>query len=140
MELAIDSSVLASLFIREDEFRRQGEAILAKVKSGEYRLLTSILASVEVCGVIARIIGEKEAKEAQRALRLFEKGGIIKFVELSRRRQVKSEDLAIGLKLRGADAIILEVAEAVKSPLVTFDHEVAKKAAKVTKVLTHADF
>ena len=137
MELAIDTSVLASFFIREDEFRKHGEAILAKVRSGEYRISTSCLVPVEVCGVIARMIGRKEAKEAQRALRLFERGGAIKFIELSKRKQIRAEDLAINLKLRGADAIILEVAEAGKMPLITFDLEVAKKAAGITKILTH---
>jgi len=32
VELAVDSSVLASFFIRGDEFRKQGEAILAKIR------------------------------------------------------------------------------------------------------------
>lgn len=138
--MAVDSSVLASFFIRQDEFRGQGKAILKKLEGGEYRILTSSLASVEVCGAIARIVGRVEARKVQRVLRLFERGGMIKFIELSKKRQRRSETLAIDLKLRGADAVILEVAEARRIPLITFDLEVAKKAAGVTKILTHTEF
>jgi len=93
-----------------------------------------------VCGVIARVVGKREARGAQKALRLLEKRGFIKLIELSKQRHMRAEDLAIDLKLRGADAIILEVAKTGKIPMITFDLDVAKKASGITKILTHADF
>jgi len=45
--------------------------------------------------------------------------------------------LAVKLKLRGMDAIVVQVAREKKRSLITFDEEMAEKAKAAVEVFTH---
>lgn len=60
---------------------------------------------------------------------------LINYSELTEDRSRESAELASSLRLRGMDAIVIQVSKEMKSPLVTFDQEMAKRARTVTTVL-----
>lgn len=138
-EVTLDSSVLVSAFVKGDEFRPIARRILEKIFSGKYHAVTSPVVSVEVCGAISRRAGIDKAISAKDQLAKWESMKLITYSELTEKRRKKSVELAIKLKLRGMDAMVVQVAEEKGGNLITFDEEMAEKAGEAVKVLTHKD-
>jgi predicted nucleic acid-binding protein len=138
--VALDSSVVASALIQGDLFQPQARAIMKRVFDGEYSAVSSIILPVEVCGSISRRAGETAALMARRQLLRWEEMGLMRFAELTQRRKDEAMELAIKRRLKGMDAIILQVAHESRCTLITFDGELASRARGVVKVLSHRDF
>ena len=135
-EVTLDSSVLVSAFVKGDEFRPKARRIMESVFSGERRVVTSVIVFVEVCGAISRRVGVDKALLVKDQLVEWEEMGFLVWSELTRKRMEEAAELAIELKLRGMDAIVVQVAREKKRKLITFDEEVAKKAEAVVEVST----
>ena len=135
-EVTLDSSVLVSAFVKGDEFRPKARRIMESVFSGECRVVTSVIVFVEVCGAISRRVGVDKALLVKDQLVEWEEMGFLVWSELTRKRMEEAAELAIELKLRGMDAIVVQVAREKKRKLITFDEEVAKKAEAVVEVST----
>ena len=133
-EVTLDSSVLVSAFVKGDEFRPKARRIMESVFSGEYRVVTSVIVFVEVCGAISRRVGVDKALLVKDQLVEWEEMGFLVWSELTRKRMEEAAELATKLKLRGMDAIVVQVAREKKRKLITFDEEVAKKAEAVVEV------
>jgi len=139
-EVALDSSVLVSAFVKEDEFRPIARRIMEKIFSGQYHSTTSAVVFVEVCGAISRRAGVDKAISAKNQLIKWEDLNLTAYSELIRERREEAAELTIKLKMRGIDAMVVQVAKEKKRTLITFDEEMAEKAKAVVKVLTHKDF
>jgi len=136
-EVTLDSSVLVSAFVKGDKFRPKARRIIEKVFSGEYRVVTSAIVFVEVCGSISRRVGADKALLVKDQLVKWDGMNFIAWSELTGKRMGEAADLAVELKLRGMDAIVVQVAREKKRALITFDEEMAGKAKAAVEVFTH---
>ncbi|MCW3993601.1 MAG: type II toxin-antitoxin system VapC family toxin [Candidatus Bathyarchaeota archaeon] len=136
-EVTLDSSVLVSAFVKGDKFRAKARRIIEKVFSGEFRVVTSAIVFVEVCGSVARRVGVDKALLVKDQLVKWDNMNFIGWSELTGKRMGEAAELAVELKLRGMDAIVVQVAKEKKRALITFDEEMAEKAKAAVEVFTH---
>jgi len=139
-EVTLDSSVLVSAFVEGDKFRLKARRIMEKMFSGQYRVVTSAIVFVEVCGAISRRVGADKALMVENQLVKWESMNFIVWRELTGKRMEEAAELAVKLKLRGMDAIVIQVAREKKRVLITFDDEMAEKAKMAVEVFTIKDF
>ena len=136
-EVTLDSSVFVSASVKGDEFRPKARRIIEKVFSGQCRVVTSAIVFVEVCGSISRRVGADRALLVRDLLVKWENMGFITWSELTGKRMGEAAELAVKLKLRGMDAIVVQVAKEKKRALITFDDEMAEKAKAAVEVFTN---
>ena len=134
-EVTLDSSVFVSAFVKGDRFRHVALRVMEKVFLGQYHVVTSAIVPVEVCGAISRRAGVDEAVSVKRQLDKWENMNFIAYSELSGRRRREATEIAVELKLKGIDAIVVQVVKEKKAVLVTFDDEMAEKAKATVEVL-----
>ena len=139
-EVTLDSSVLASAFLKEDRFRPMALRVVEKVFLGRYHVATSAIVPVEICGAISRRAGVDKAVSVKRQLDKWENMKFIAYSDLSGRRRKEATEIAVKLKLKGMDAIVIQAAKEKKAVLVTFDEEMAEKAKTTVEVLALKDF
>lgn len=139
-EVTLDSSVLVSAFVKGDRFRSAALRVMEKVFRGEYHVATSAIVPVEVCGAVSRRAGVDKAISVKRQLDKWEEMNFTAYSELSGRRRREATELAVKYKLKGMDAIVVQVAKEKKAALATFDGEMAEKAKVAVEVLTLKDF
>ncbi len=137
--VVLDSSVLVSAFVKEDTFHQHGREVMRRVFQGRYSAAASVIVPIEVCGVIARRVGVDQAETVKELLVKWETTGLLDCKELTQTRKDTARELAIKLRVRGMDAVIIESAIGDQRSLITFDEDVAEKARKVTNVLTAKD-
>jgi predicted nucleic acid-binding protein len=139
-EVVLDSSVFVSAFVKGDRFRSAALRVFEKVFLSKCEAFASVIGPVEVCGVIARRAGVDEAASVKRQLDKWESMGFIVCVELKKRRSREAAELALKLRLKGMDAIVVQRARERKAALVTFDEEMAEKSRGVVEVSSFRDF
>jgi len=139
-EVVLDSSVLVSVFVKGDRFRPAALRVMEKVFLGEYHVATSGIVPIEVCGAISRRAGVDKAVSVKHQLDKWENMKFIAYSELSGRRRREATEFAVKLKLKGMDAIVVQVAKEKNAALVTFDEEMAEKAKAAIEVLILKDF
>ncbi len=133
-EEVIDSNVFIAAFLKGDKHHNKTVPLIEDLHLGKQVFHVSMLVPIEVCGaIIRRTKSPIDAHIAKRDLELWVKEGKIKLYELDRQRMDKAAEIAVRDELKGADAIIAQVAEELKLPLRTFDGEFSKrfKGAKV---------
>jgi len=138
IEATLDSSVFVSAFVKGEEHRPTASVIIKRMFDGKLRVVTSVIVPVEVCGAIARRASPEAARKAMTQIRKWGDLKLINYSELTEDRSRESAELALSLRLKGMDAIVIQVSKEMKSPLVTFDQEMAKRARTVTTVLEPA--
>ncbi len=136
----MDSSVLVSALLPRDQHSRHGIEVLARHFNGEYVNISSITVPVEVTCSIARRVGEAKARVALSQLTRWEELELMRFEPLTAERAEKALELGMKLKLKGMDAAVVAIAQEAGRPLITFDDEMARRAARDVKVLTSKDF
>lgn len=139
-EVTLDSSVLVSALVEHEERRPVARGIMKRLFEGDLHVITSAIVPVEVCGAIARRASIAAAKKAISQLQKWSDMRLIEYADLTQERSRKSAELAVDLRVRGMDAIVIQVARERESALITFDEEMAKKAKSVTKVAKPEDF
>lgn len=140
MEVTVDSSVLVSALLPRDQHSRHGRAVLARHFNGEYVNISSATVPVEVICSIARRVDGAKAQIARSQLKRWEELKLMQFEPLTAERAENALGLGMKLKLKGMDAIVVTIAHEASRPLITFDEEMAKRAAREVKVLTSKDF
>jgi len=138
-EIAIDSSVLVSAFVKGDKFRPKALQLMKRLFSGEYRATTSATVFVEVCGSISRRTSLDNAIAVRDHLIKWEDMNFITYSELTAKRRNEAAELAVRLGLKGMDAIVVQAAKEKNRVLITFDEEEAEKIKGVIEVRTHKD-
>lgn len=113
---------------------------MEKIFSGQYHSTTSTAVFVEVCGAISRRVGVEKGTLAKNQLVRWEDMSLTAYSELTGKRRGEATELAIKLKMRGVDAMVVQATKERKRTLITFDEEMAKKAKAAVEVLTHKDF
>lgn len=125
-ELVVDSSVFVAVFKDGDPFREQARKIIRQI-GVKYRAFVSCLVPIEVVGSIARVVGSRYAELIRRRFASWAKGGFFVIEELDKRRADEAQRIAIKYGLRGADAVIVQLATEKKCRLASFDEEIMKK-------------
>ena len=122
----IDSSVLVAGFVKTDKFHKLAESQIVDLYNAKKTFHSSMLASVEVVGAVGRIVGDKEGGRVQRLLNEWQRKGYLRLYELNQLRMESAQNLAIKHNLKGADAIIVQIAWELKFPMISYDNNVNK--------------
>jgi predicted nucleic acid-binding protein len=125
-ELVVDSSVFIAAFKVGDPFHNQAHQIIEQI-GVKYRAFVSCLVPVEVVGAIARMVGPKHAERIRKRFASWAKGGFFAIEELNKKRADEAQLIAIKYRLRGADAVIVQLASEKKCRLASFDGEILQK-------------
>ncbi len=117
----IDASVLVSWFHQADQFHQPTRAWLRAYLLSGGQLFAPVLLQSEVAGALTRRTGSQTI--GARASRWIQALPEIHLFPIDSALGRRAADLAIDLRLRGADAIYVTVAEQLALPLVTWDRE-----------------
>ena len=130
-EIVVDSNVFIASLIDSDPFNQRGREFINKLEKGEYQFHLSIIVPIEVSCNIARKVGNEEGLETKDILENWIKENKIKVHSLDQKRMKEAEKYGILFKLKGMDAIIVQLAIELDKPLATFDKEIISRATKV---------
>ncbi|HSH80214.1 MAG TPA: type II toxin-antitoxin system VapC family toxin [Herpetosiphonaceae bacterium] len=117
----IDASVLVSWFHQADAFHHPTRVWLREYLLAGGRLVAPVLLQSEVAGALTRRTSSQAI--GARASRWFQALPEIHLFPLDKALGQRAAELAIDLRLRGADAIYVAVAEQLGLPLITWDRE-----------------
>jgi len=130
----VDASVWASVFLTQDVHHRAARRWLEDRLAAGEAIVSPVLLLSEAGGAIARQTKSPEA--ASRALKFIESVPGLRLVPVDHRLGRASAELAVKLKLRGAEAVYVAVAAYLKIPLVTLDAEQRERAKDLIEVRT----
>jgi predicted nucleic acid-binding protein len=128
-KLVIDSSVFIAALKAGDPFHEQALQILEQIGT-KYKAFVSCLVPVEVVGAIARAVGQREAERVREKFAEWTRSGFLSLQELNKRRAEQAQQIAAKYKLRGADAVIAQLAYEKGAGLATFDEELKRLELK----------
>jgi predicted nucleic acid-binding protein len=121
LRLVIDASVLVSWFHRADPFHQASRAWLRQHLLAGGQIYAPWLLQSEVAGALTRRTGDQAL--GARAARWVRSLPELHLVALDAAVGQRAADLAVGLRLRGADAVYVAVADQLQLSLVTWDRE-----------------
>ncbi|MGH2355344.1 MAG: type II toxin-antitoxin system VapC family toxin [Chloroflexota bacterium] len=122
----VDASVWVSRYVTADVNHAASHAWLYQHLSTGSVIIAPALLLVEVSGAIARRTGDIQ-RTRQITLRLRQLPGV-RWVSITTQVRDHAADLASRLRLRGADAIYVALADRLKIPLITWDSEQLTRA------------
>ena len=117
----VDASVWVSAFMAEDSHHSVSLQWLRRELRAGRRLEAPLLLLPEVGGAVCRRTGQpaRAVQGVQRLLRL----PLLRWTPLDSRLAIASSRLAIDLRLKGADAVYVAVADRLGVPLISWDTE-----------------
>lgn len=134
--IVLDASVWVSRLVPQDEHHVVSRQWVERYVGAGGRLAIPVVMLAEVAGAIARRTGRADL--ADRAVEGLLHLRAARVVAVDRRLGRASAQLAAELRLRGADAIYVALAQQLDLPLVTWDREQQTRAAQVITVYTPA--
>lgn len=130
----VDASVWTAHFMEDDVHYAASYAwIDARIRAGD-ELIGPDLLLVEVAAAITRRSGRVAPAEA--AVSALLGAPHVRFVAMDEAQRDNAAQLAINLRLRGADAVYVAVARQLGAPLVTWDDEQLNRAGPAVSVRT----
>ncbi len=126
-DIVVDTNVFLASLVQRDEFHGDAEAFIEAMDSKEIRAHVSRIVPVEVCGAVGRRTGQREASEARDVLGTWIKEGKIKVYDLTEKRMKDAQEIAIRARIRGMDAIAIQLAYELGVPFKTYDKEIKGK-------------
>ena len=129
--VVVDSNVFIASLIEEDKFYKISIDFIEKMNIKELIFHISMIIPIEVSCAIARRIGAKEANESEEIIHNWIKEKKVVVYELNEKRMVESQNYGTKYKLKGMDAIIVQLALELNLPLITFDNEIIETAKDV---------
>lgn len=130
----VDASVWVSHFVPGDAFHPASQEWLER-QVGRLEVVASpAIILAEVGGAVARRTGDSEL--GARALALMQRLPNLQAVAVDSAFARFSADLAAELRLRGADALYVALAQRLGIPLVTWDREQLQRGLAAVTALT----
>ncbi|UCG23378.1 MAG: type II toxin-antitoxin system VapC family toxin [Chloroflexota bacterium] len=126
MTAVVDASVFVSALYPQDAFHQPSREWLGRQLSDGVLLVAPIIALPEVGGAIARRTANPDLGR-QAVLRL-QRLPYFRLVPVDDRLGLQAVELAVDLRLRGADAVYVAAALQLQIPLVTWDGEHRERA------------
>jgi predicted nucleic acid-binding protein len=134
--IVIDASVWVSYLIPRDVHHDTSVIWLRRWRDDRRELLAPVLLLAEVAGAVARRFDDQElGDEAKRSVLDLPD---LRLIAIDQTGGDVAADIASRLRLRGADAIYVALAQEFDLPLVTWDDEIVKRAASVVSAFTPA--
>ncbi len=130
-DIIVDSNVFIASLIKNDKFHQNSLSIIERMENGELNFHVSMITPIEICCAIARRVGIKEAKESQEIIQNWVKEKKINIHELNKKRMLEAQNRGINFKLKGMDAIIVQLAFELNFPLITFDNEIIERTKDI---------
>ncbi len=130
----VDASVWVSKFVSDDTHHSASALWLDRLADKAIGIYVPMLALAEVAGAVAR--RTRSVQEAEGAVRLLLSLPIVQINPVDLDLGQASAQLAIDLRLRGADAIYVALARRLGMPLVTWDEEQRQRARSAVRVAT----
>lgn len=134
--MVVDASVIVSRLVPHDAHHEVSRRWLARHAAEGGLLVTPALLLPEVAGAVARRTGS--ARLASRAVDAVLRVPGLRLVPVDDVLARTAATLAGQLRLRGADAVYVAVAAALRLPLVTWDAEQRDRARRLIEVLMPA--
>ena len=133
----LDSSILVASLIPSDKFYDGGTLVVKRILGSDDMVYASAIVPVEVCAAVARRTKDKfSAREARRQIGKWASLGRLRILYLNATRMKRAQEIGIEYYLRSMDAVIVQIAEEKKIPLVTFDQALAERVAPIVKAVT----
>ena len=125
--LVLDSSVLVASLLESEEFYARAQQYVNGLENADYTFHLPMLVVVEVAASISR--RSQRNRQAilvawQQSVDDWERDGKILLYPLDRDRMSRALNIAEQRRLRGADSLIVALAEELDIPLRTFDREI----------------
>ena len=132
----LDSSVLVASLIPSDKYYNEGTTIVKRLLGSDDVVYASAIVPVEVCTAVVRTKDKVSARETRVQIAKWISLGRLHMLYLNARRMRRAQEIAIEYYVRGMDAIIVQIAEEMKFPLVTFDQPLAERISSIVKAIT----
>lgn len=129
--VVVDSNVFIASLIEDDKFYKVSIGFIEKMNIEELTFHISMIIPIEVSCAIARRIGANEAKESDEIIHNWIKEKKVIAYELNEKRMNESQNYGAKYKLKGMDAIIVQLALELNLPLITFDNEIIERASDI---------
>lgn len=134
MTVVVDASVWVSYLLPQDSHHAASEAWLDGYISGGGKVAAPMLLLVEIAGAVARRTGDITL--ARQTITTLANLPELSLVELDRSLSLTAANLAATLALRGADTLYVAVAQVLKAPLITWDHEQLTRTGQLIQTRT----
>jgi predicted nucleic acid-binding protein len=131
--IVIDASVWVSFYLTGDAHHAITDAWFLSLEQRGDLLLAPTLLLAETAGAIGRRTGRTDL--AQAVYRNMARLSTLRLVAIDRGLAIRASRLAANLRLRGAEACYVALAQALGLPLATWDFELQQRAGQVVSVL-----
>jgi predicted nucleic acid-binding protein len=136
--MVIDASVFVSLFLPDDAHHETSRRWFTERRGDETPAVAPAVLLPEVAGAIARRTGEP--RFGRRAVAAVLALASLRLVAVEEDLAQSAADIAARLSVRGADAVYIATAAALRLPLVTWDAQQGERAARVVRVMRPSNF
>jgi predicted nucleic acid-binding protein len=130
--IVVDASVLVSYLVTEDVHHSVSHHWVEQQILTNTQLVAPILLLTEVGAAIARRTGDSEL--GRQAVARLHRMPTLRLVPIDQHLGVLATQLAVDLRLRGADAYYVAIANSLNIPLVTWDREQLDRARETISV------
>lgn len=134
--IVIDASVWIGMFLTTDPFHSESDSWFHAWQMAGNSTVVPGHFLAEVAGAVARL--SLDQAEGLRAINTVHPDPLISVIAISEQLAYQSADLASTLRLKGADAIYVALAQHLHVPLVTWDNEQLQRAGQLITVITPA--
>ena len=135
--VTLDSSVIVAALREQEEKHEECKRLLKKVKGGNFIALEPYTVLVEVVAAIKRRTGATPL--AERVKKDLQDIDTINFLDLDLVRADEAANIAKEIRVRGMDAIVVQIAKEFGSILISLDGEMVKRAKSVVTVKNVGD-
>jgi predicted nucleic acid-binding protein len=136
MILCIDANVVVAAGTDGEIHHRDSSAMLVRADRAGVQVISPTLLLSEVAAATVRSTGDNAA--ARRTLDMIRQRPGLSLIPLDATRAQRAAELAITLRLRGADSVYAQVAEEFDAVLVTWDEELLQRTGAAVSAMTPA--
>ena len=138
MSCTVDASVLVASARPQEVHYAESETFLARVTELRVESFCPTIVLPESAAPIARATGSTQ--RAAELIRGIYRLPRLRLVAIDVRLAHRAAEIAMTLRLRGADSVYVAVAEASGSTLITWDTEMLERAPGVVPTMTPAEW
>ena len=136
--MTIDANVFVSALIPSDSNFNASVDFVNRVRSLRSDVYCPTLVLPECAGAVIRPTGDLPL--ARRVVASLQTLPGLQLVSLTEARAVEAMEIALRLRLRGADAVYVALAQEFGTLLITWDREMLTRGAQAVSVMTPADW